>query len=113
VLLTLLSSSNTPALTGSSLPWLTAIFHGWLAINHIPSRWLDVKVIFIPKAGQLSHITPKDFRPISISSFLVKTLERLVDTHIGLTTNPNLLSNAQHAYPKAIVPTNIFAAINY
>jgi len=58
-----------------SLPWLTAIFRGCLALNHIPSRWLDVKVIFIPKAGKPSHTNPKDFLPISLSSFLLKTLE--------------------------------------
>jgi len=28
-----------------SLPWLTAIFHGCLALNHIPTGWLDVKVL--------------------------------------------------------------------
>jgi len=56
-----------------------AIFHGCLAVNHIPSMWMDVSVIFIPKAGKPSHITPKDFRPKSLSSFLLKTLERLID----------------------------------
>jgi len=83
-----------------SLPWLTAIFHGCLALNHIPTRWLDVKVIFIPKAGKPSHTNPKDFRPISLSSFLLKTLERLIDTHIRLTIDHSLLSDAQHAYRK-------------
>jgi len=83
-----------------SLPWLTAIFHGCLVLNHIPTRWLDVKVIFIPKAGKPSHTNPKDFRPISLSSFLLKPLERLIDIHIRLTINPSLLSDAQHPYRK-------------
>jgi len=65
-----------------SLPWLTVIFHGCLALNHIPTRWLDVKVIVIPKAGKPSNTNPKGFRPISLSSFLLKTLERLIDIHI-------------------------------
>jgi len=42
------------------LPWLKAIFHGCLVLNHIPTRWQDVKVIFIPKSGQPSHTNPKD-----------------------------------------------------
>nr|XP_044249376.1 uncharacterized protein LOC123002812 [Drosophila takahashii] len=50
--------------------------------------------------GKPSQTSPKDFRPISLSSFLLKTLERLIDTHIRLTTNPSLLSNAQYAYRK-------------
>jgi len=80
-----------------SLTWLTAIFHGCLALNHIPTKWLDVKVIFIPKAGKPSHTNPKDLRPISLPSFLLMTLERLIDIHIWLTINPSLLSDAQHA----------------
>jgi len=77
---------------------LTVIFHGCLALNHIPTIWLDVKVIFIPKAGKPSNTNPKDFRPISLSSFLLKNLERLIEIHIRLTINPSLLSDAQHAY---------------
>jgi len=34
------------------------IFHGCLVPSHIPTRWLDVKVIFIPKAGNPSHNNP-------------------------------------------------------
>jgi len=83
-----------------SLPRLTVIFHGSLALHHIPTRWLDVKVILIPKAGKPSNTNPKDFRPISLSSFLLKTLERLIDIHIRLTINPSLRSDAQHAYRK-------------
>jgi len=49
-----------------SLPWLTAIFYGYLALNHIPTRWLDVKVICIPKAGTPSHTNPKDFLLITL-----------------------------------------------
>ncbi|KAH8343592.1 hypothetical protein KR084_011486, partial [Drosophila pseudotakahashii] len=37
---------------------------------------------------------------LNLSSFLLKTLEKLIDTHIRLTTSPSLLSNAQHAYRK-------------
>jgi len=43
---------------------------------------------------------PTDFRPISLSFFLLKTLERLIDIHVRLTINSSLLSDAQHAYRK-------------
>jgi len=75
-----------PATTHTTLPWMTAIFHGCLALNHIPTRWLDVKVIFIPKACKPSHTNPKDFRPISLSYFMLKTLERLIDQQIPPST---------------------------
>jgi len=82
-----------------SLPWLTAIFHDCLALSPFPTRWLDVKVIFKPKVGKPSHTNPKYYRPISLSSFLLK--ERLIDIHIRLIFNPSLLSDAQHAYRKS------------
>ena len=82
------------------MPWLDAMFYGCLSINHIPTKWRETKVIFIPKAGKASHANPKDFRPISLSSFLLKTLERLLDLYLRQSINPSLLSNSQHAYCK-------------
>jgi hypothetical protein len=61
--------------------------------------WRQVKVVFIPKPGRNSHCGPKDFRPISLTSFLLKTLERLVDRYLRdevLALKP--LHPNQHAY---------------
>ncbi|XP_063994255.1 uncharacterized protein LOC135171557 [Diachasmimorpha longicaudata] len=44
--------------------------------------WREVRVVFIPKPGKCSYDNAKAYRPISLSSFLLKTLERLVDRHI-------------------------------
>ena len=71
-----------------------------LKLNYIPYKWRQVKVVFIPKAGKASHSSPKDFRPISLSSFLLKTLERLIELYLKSIINPNMLSKAQHAYCK-------------
>ena len=35
--------------------------------------------MFIPKPGRNSYSGPRDYRPISLTSFLLKTMERLVD----------------------------------
>lgn len=82
------------------MKWLVTIFRGTLQLNYIPSRWREVTVVFIPKAGKSSHTNPKDFRPISLSSFLLKTLERLIDTFIRNSLTPSLLARSQHAYSK-------------
>ena len=56
----------------------------------------------IPKPGRNSHSRPKDFRPISLTSFLLKIMERLVDRYLReealalLPLHPN-----QHAYQAA------------
>lgn len=47
-------------------------------LGHISVDWREIRVALILKAGESSN-TAKDFRSISLSSFLLKTLERLVD----------------------------------
>jgi hypothetical protein len=47
----------------------------------IPTVWREVNVIFIPKPGKLDYTEAKAYRLISLSSFLLKTMEKLVDPH--------------------------------
>ena len=61
------------------IPYLIRIFHACLATGYVPAVWRQVKVVFIPKPGRNSYCGPKNFRLISLTSFLLKTLERLVD----------------------------------
>lgn len=83
------------------IPWLEVIYKACLSLTYVPNRWKEVKVVFIPKGGKQSHSTPKDYRPISLSSFLLKTLERLVDSYIrDSLLGEGILSQSQHAYCK-------------
>ncbi|WP_333764964.1 reverse transcriptase domain-containing protein [Streptomyces sp. IBSBF 2390] len=81
-------------------PILCEIFKACLRLGHVPSSWNKVKVVFIPKAGKANHLNAKDFRPIRLSSFLLKTLERILDEHIRNLFKPELISFSQHAYTK-------------
>ena len=70
-----------------------------LAVGHVPEAWRGTRVVFIPKAGKNGYTSPKDFRPISLTSFLLKTVERLVDKYIRdkvLSRRP--LYKDQHAF---------------
>jgi hypothetical protein len=81
------------------IPYLVKIFRACLATGYVPAIWRQVKVVFIPKPGKNSYTGPADFRPISLTSFLLKTLERLVDRYIrdeALVIKP--LHPNQHAY---------------
>ncbi|XP_046142185.1 uncharacterized protein LOC123987908 [Osmia bicornis bicornis] len=69
---------------------LTKILRASIALRHVPQVWVNTKIVFIPKSGKNGHIRAKDFRPISLASFLLKTLERLVDRY--LRTGPLTLS---------------------
>jgi len=53
------------------LSWLLKIFRGCLTTGYVPKGWREVRAAFIPKAGKIHHCSPKDYRPISLSSFLL------------------------------------------
>ena len=72
-----------------------------LILSYIPESWKKVRVIFIPKGGGKAPDDPKSYRPINLSSFMLKTMEKLVDYHIReelLTRTP--LHRWQFAYQK-------------
>ena len=64
---------------GILIPYLVKIFCACLATGYVPAMWHQVKVVFIHKPGRSSYCGPTDFRPISLTSFLLKTMDRLVD----------------------------------
>ena len=61
------------------VPSLVMIYHACLANGYIPAIWCQVEVVFIPKPDGNSFGRLKDFRLISLTSFLLKTMDRLVD----------------------------------
>jgi hypothetical protein len=81
------------------VPFQVRIFHACLATGYVPTVWHQVKVVFIPQPGRDTHGGPKDYRPISLMSFLLKTMQTVVDrlirdeTLISSPVHPN-----QHAY---------------
>jgi len=44
--------------------------------------WQISKVAFIPKSGRTDYTVAKAYRPISLTSFLLKGLEKLVDRYL-------------------------------
>jgi len=84
---------------GILIPYLVRIFRACLANGYVSALWRQVKVVFIPKPGRSSYCGPRDFRPISLTSFLLKTTDRLVDRFLRdeiLALQP--LHPNQHAY---------------
>jgi hypothetical protein len=52
-----------------------------LVLGYIPMNWRHVRVVFIPKPGKFLS-QAKSLWPISLMSFILKTLEKLLDRHI-------------------------------
>lgn len=83
-----------------------------MALGYTPSAWL-VKM-FIPKAGKIGCTSAKDFRPICLTSLVLKTLEKLVDTYVRdvvLVRQP--LHQNQYAYRTGFsVDTALYSAVS-
>jgi len=78
---------------------LQSIYRASLLLGYIPNAWRVAQVAFIPKPGKLDYTTAKAFRPISLTSFLLKGMEKLVDRYLRsgpLTTLP--IHPRQHAF---------------
>jgi len=61
-----------------ALKRLTTLFGASISLHYIPQCWAKAKVIFIPKAAKSDYSDPRSFRPITLSSYILKILERLV-----------------------------------
>ena len=74
-----------------------------LMLEHVSAAWQGARVVFLPKPGKSGYTSSKDFRPISLTSFLFKTSERLVERYVrDVTLRSNLRSNTHtgHVYPR-------------
>lgn len=81
-------------------PILTSVFKRCIIDGSLPEIWKKIKVVFIPKAGKINHSKAKDYRPISLSSFMLKTMERVLDIFIRGHFREEIISASQHAYIK-------------
>ena len=64
-------------LPDNAIQALTLIYQACVALKHTPKAWRKTKVIFLPKPGKPNYGIPKAYRPISLSNFALKGLERL------------------------------------
>ena len=77
------------------------IFTETLLCGTIPEEWNITKAILIPKPGRASYDSPKSYRPISLTSFLMKGLERIILWYLELETlKEDRLNKKLYAYRK-------------
>ena len=77
---------------------LLMLLRASLALGYIPVSWRHTRVVFIPQPGK-TLTQAKSLRPISLTSFVLKILEKLIDRHIrgGVLVDKPLHQN-QYAY---------------
>ncbi|OXA46641.1 Retrovirus-related Pol polyprotein from type-1 retrotransposable element R1 [Folsomia candida] len=85
------------------IPYLVPLMRGCLTFGYIPLKWRESRVVFLPKPGKESYERASAWRPICLTSFLLKTLEKLVD---GWVRTPDLVDrlqrHSQYAYMKGV-----------
>ena len=79
---------------------LVIIYKACISLCHTPKKWRETKVIFLPKPGKDSYDVPKAYRPISLSNFLLKTLERLVVWKMDKDMEDHPIHHLQHGFTK-------------
>ena len=79
--------------------YLVVIFRRCLELGRVPDKWLESKAIFIPKQGKKDRADPKSYRPISLTSFIFKTLEKVIQRKLDLDgIYPHKISPNQHGF---------------
>ena len=84
----------------NAIETLTIIYKACISLCHTPMRWRETKVIFLPKPGKDSYDVPKSYRPISLSNFLLKALERLVTWRMEKDMENFPIHPLQHGFTK-------------
>ena len=80
---------------------MKVLFTASMELQYVPKSWRLSKAIFIPKGGKDDYAQPQAWRPISLMSFMFKTLERLILWHLEETVLKNFsMHKNQHAFRK-------------
>ena len=81
--------------------FLTELYGMSISTQQIPSSWRKMDAIFLPKPGKEDYSSPKSNRPITLSSFVLKGLERIMLKYLREKIITKALES-QHAYKRAL-----------
>ena len=96
------------------ITFLMKIYKISVFLHYTPYLWKQTRVIFIPKAGKDSYDKTKSFRPISLSNYLLKTLERLCVWRVDQALFYSPIHENQHGFlPGRSTETAISDTVNY
>jgi hypothetical protein len=77
----------------------------------VPKLWQKSRVVFIPKVGKDTYENPRSYRPISLTSFFFKTMERVnlwMLEQGALKNNP--INSNQHAFRRGFSTDSAISA---
>ena len=70
-----------------------------LKLGHIPKIWQEAKGVFIPKPGKNSYNMAKSFRLITLTSFQLKIMERMIYWYLNCCLGiDKMITQNQHGF---------------
>ena len=87
-------------LPDSFIELLCFIYKACLHLRYTPAKWVETRVIWLPKPDKDSYMKPKSFRPISLSNFFLKGLERLLTWRMDKHLEYYPINPKQHGFTK-------------
>ena len=60
-----------------TIAYITKLYKMCVLLGYTPTRWKECKILFIPKPGKGSYQVAKAWRPISLTNYLLKALEKM------------------------------------
>ena len=85
-------------LTEEFLVILQIIYKSSVALSYTPALWKMTTVVFIPKPGKEDYSVPSAFRPISLSNYFLKGLERLAVWKMDEALVEHPIHTRQHGF---------------
>jgi hypothetical protein len=84
-----------PHLPPAGKEFLLSMYNCMWARSSVPAAWREYTIIPVPKPSRARFLTTS-YRPISLTSYLYKTLERMVNRRlVWVLESRNLLCNTQ------------------
>jgi len=77
---------------------ISKLFLATVAMRYTPPSWSRARVVFIPKQAKSDYSQAGSFRPITLSSFIFKGLEKCMDSYLESKLKLPLLN--QHGFTR-------------
>ena len=81
-----------------TIAYITRLYKVCVLLGYTPTRWKECKIVFIPKPGKGSYQIAKAWRPISLTNYLLKALEKLCCWHMDEKIELNPIHTRQHDF---------------
>ena len=86
--------------------FITSLYKALVLLEFTPTKWKECKMIFIPKPGKPSYKVAKSWRPISLTNYLLKGLERLCAWQVDGEAIQNPVHTLQHGFRTCLLYTS-------